>query len=57
MSRDTRRRAQEFRGMLLRNLSVRLSYWHVRRARKLGDGNVSDGIRYAIETAKEKDEE
>lgn len=54
MSRDIKRRSSEFRGMLLRNLSVRLSYWHVRRARKLGNGNVSDGIRYAIETAEER---
>ena len=29
--------------------SVRLTLWHVRAARRIGGGNVSDGIRLAIE--------
>lgn len=29
--------------------SVRLSNWHIRFARKLGDGSLSEGIRIALE--------
>ena len=29
--------------------SVRLTLWHIRAARRIGGGNVSDGIRAAIE--------
>lgn len=30
---------------------MNVSDWHIRWADKLGDGNVSDGVRYAIEIA------
>lgn len=32
--------------------SVRLPYWHIRRANKIGNGNFSDGIRLALENFK-----
>lgn len=31
------------------NYNARISAWHARTARKLGDGNLSAGIRLAIE--------
>lgn len=57
MSEKVKQRTREFKGMLLRNMSVRLTYWHVRKARRLGKGNVSDGIRYAIEETKEREKD
>lgn len=35
----------------LRVTSVRLTHWHIRAAKKLGNGAVSEGIRTAIEAA------
>lgn len=31
--------------------TVRLTYWHIRAARRLGSGNVSEGVRLALERA------
>lgn len=30
-------------------VAARLPYWHIRTARRLGKGNVSEGIRIALE--------
>jgi hypothetical protein len=38
----------------LDNYNARLSAWHARVARKIGDGNLSSGIRKAIEYMVEK---
>lgn len=35
----------------LRVVSVRLPNWHIRAAKKLGDGVISEGVRTAIEIA------
>lgn len=29
--------------------SVRLTFWHIRRAKRIGSGNLSEGVRIAIE--------
>jgi len=34
--------------------SVRLTAWHARQARRIGNGEVSEGIRAAIELAANK---
>lgn len=34
--------------------NVRITAWHARKARKLGDGNLALGVRKAIEMAEEK---
>lgn len=31
--------------------SVRLPFWHIRLAKKLGSGSISKGIRHALEVA------
>lgn len=33
----------------LKPSSVRLPFWHVREARRIGKGNLSEGIRIALE--------
>ena len=38
-------------GHPLQMVSVRLPLWHVRAARRIGNGNASEGIRVAIELA------
>ena len=36
------------------NYNARLSAWHARMARKIGEGNLSEGVRKAIEYFIEK---
>ena len=50
-------RVSKFREDLLMRMTIRISYRHLRRARRLGKGNASDGVRYALETAEEPKEE
>lgn len=38
-------------GAPLQTATIRLSVWHVRAARRIGQGNASEGIRLAIERA------
>lgn len=33
----------------LKVVSIRLSNWHIRKAKKVGDGSFTDGIRKVIE--------
>ena len=40
----------------LRLISVRLPFWHTQIAKKLGSGNMSRGIRIALEGTKKKKE-
>lgn len=35
----------------MRAVSARLTHWHVRAAKKIGQGKLSEGIRQAIEIA------
>lgn len=56
MSSDKRERVSRFKDSLLKRVTVRLSYRHLRRANNLGKGNASDGIRYALEKIKDEDE-
>lgn len=41
----------------MRPVTVRMTNWHIRAARKFGDGEVSEGVRYALETAPLKPKE
>lgn len=47
---DTTGRPKLYQGLLLAQ-SVRLTLCHVRAARRLGRGNLSEGVREAIERA------
>lgn len=38
----------------LKVVSVRLSYWHIRQVKKLGNGSFTEGIRKAVDTALSK---
>lgn len=50
-SRKGRPRTYTVQDQPMRVHSIRMTCWHVRKAKKLGDGEVSDGVRYALELA------
>lgn len=39
--------------LAMETVTARLTFWHLRMARRLGNGNVSAGIRLALETINE----
>lgn len=51
MQDENRGRPRIYTGPALQTVTVRLSLWHVRAARRIGGGNASEGVRLAIELA------
>lgn len=40
-----------------RIVSTRLPFWHIQLAKKVGDGNISKGVRIALESLKQNKEQ
>lgn len=38
----------------LPTMTIRVTFWHIRMARKIGGGNASNGVRIALEKASEE---